>query len=231
MSIVDIADADWTIQSFDVNMSIGTVHYFHDGRASFYGHIAMQFFCSQMTGIGLDTDVGIHRNLHFVFDDSGLWARTLQQMRNDINAIVALALIQLDLVRMKYCAHHNKAVRSRAHNHGSVGIINGDHRMLADLEPQVFMRLAGCKCGSGESDNSYEPQGALRGTHTHSPKLLAATVHSQFIQHLLLLVSVDQHLLRVNVVRVVFQGLFSIPNEGVCLIQVGAIARNLRRRT
>src|SRR5689334_3856181 len=63
------------------------------------------------------------------------------------------------------------------------------------------------------------------------PNLLAATVHSQFIQHLLLLVSVDQHLLRVNVVRVVFQGLFGIPNEGVCLIQVRAIARNLRRRT
>src|SRR6185437_16971252 len=177
----------------------------------------MQFFCYSVPGVGLDADVRISRHLDDVFDDPGIWVRTLKQMRNDIYAIVALALIEFYLVGMKNGADYHYAVCSGTHNHGSVGVINGHHRVLADLESQVFVCLAGCKCGSGKSDYSYEPQSALRGTHTCSPRLLAATVHSQFIQHLLLLVSVDQHLLRVNVVRVVFQGLFSIPNEGVCL--------------
>src|SRR6476646_3383771 len=61
--------------------------------------------------------------------------------------------------------------------------------------------------------------------------LATAPVHRQVIKHLLLCVRVNQHLLGVNVVRVILDGLLGVPDKRICVLKIRAVSRSLRGNT
>src|SRR5713101_5376893 len=59
----------------------------------------------------------------------------------------------------------------------------------------------------------------------------STAINCQIVEHLLLPISVDQQLLRVNIIGVASQRFFGVPDERIGLSQVGPVRVPLRRRT
>src|SRR5579864_1720025 len=90
-------------------------------------------------------------------------------MRNDVDAVTALTLVELNLVRMQNRNHYNLVQSAGLYDYRPVWIIDRDHRPLADFEVQVLAALARAKSHSSQGQNGYEFCGMAECRHGSSP--------------------------------------------------------------
>ena len=105
MPIADVGQDNGSIQGFNVDVIVGAIQCADRGVAALYGDVPAKFFYVDRTGFRLQGNVRICRNLDFIFHNAAGGIGSGKKMRDQADAISALALIEFDFVGMKNRGH------------------------------------------------------------------------------------------------------------------------------
>src|SRR6266700_2023442 len=149
MAITHVSETDLPVQSSYVHMTVGTIQHFHRSVGPLHGNVAAKFLRMNRPTTGMQRDVGVRRHLYHIFNDATVLVGSSEQMRNQTNAIVTLALVNLDLVGMEDCRDHHTMWSTSGNRDRAVLIVDRDRRVLSNLEAQVFAD-GGPKCHASQ---------------------------------------------------------------------------------
>src|SRR5581483_10444260 len=114
-------------------------------------------------------DRGLDRNLDVVFDLAALHIGTRQQVRNDVNAIAALALVDFNFIGVQNGDNEYLAARSRFYRNRSINVGDRNTCLARNRKSKLFSSF-GHGNGSGYKKNHKgQFRFVLPAAHVTSP--------------------------------------------------------------
>src|SRR2546422_5991765 len=166
---MDVGQRHWAIQRLDVHMGIADVAYIHVGGSALQNYIATKLFSMQRTGSGLQGRAGGDRDQVFVIRASGIGGGAGEKVRNNIHAIPALAMVNLNFAGMKDRRHRDLVAGGRLDGNGAVPVGDGNAGSGTDRETIFFPGLGYSESCRGE-DHHYRQFCATLPLHAPSPQ-------------------------------------------------------------